>query len=210
MLNSLLSESKRSGRSQLPEVSVCVTKRAGNSSTRFRVKELTSAKDPRRILFTGVHVLAIVNYPDDKQRALLFCRVHGRVHGGESLLASHCPSLFSRAALPKAQPRHRARSSAVLRRERSPGRLSGSASPAGKRTIYPCQPHSPTRTPGACVAIYDPYPRDGAAHKYTSCAHTHFFFPSFLPSYDLPFSLSDSFLKSLTFLTTVEITVKSE
>jgi len=60
-----------------------------------------------------------------------------------------------------------------------PGRSPGRASPAGKRAIYPRQPHSPTRTPGR-LAIYDPYPRDGAAHKYTSCARIRA--SSFLPS----------------------------
>lgn len=87
------------------------------------------------------------------------------------------------ATLPEAHSRHRARSAVAP----SPEDRLGARLPRGNAPfIHVSLIHRHARR--GPVAIYDPYPRDGAAHKYTSCARTRLLPPSFLPSFFLSHS----------------------
>lgn len=126
--------------------------------TRFRVR---ARRPRRRSFFTGAHVLAIVNYPDDKRRC--FLRVPAveerrRVVFVVVVVAVVLHLLFLHLSPPSLLYLFLITSSRrFLKISRGlegligcctePGRSPGRASPAGKRAIYPRQPHSPTRTP---------------------------------------------------------------
>lgn len=127
--------------------------------TRFRVR----ARRPKAGPFYGRACSRDRQLPG-RQAALLFAwpAVEERRSSSSSFSSSPSSSSSSR-------PRDASRSAVAP----SPEDRLGARLPRGNAPfIHVSLIHRHAHDAGAPLAIYDPYPRDGAAHKYTSCART--------------------------------------
>jgi len=160
---------KRSGRPAATGTGrVTASKGARSPLTRFRVKATKGGSFLRARMFSRSSITRTTS-------GAVFCK-SSRGGASPSMSPRLRLVLANSEALPEARPIGR-----------GPGRSPGRISPAGKRAIYPRQPHSPTRTPRphsqSTILTHVTVPRINTLDAH---ALVLLLLPSFLPS-SLPY-----------------------